>query len=111
MNRIKHTTKLICPDSVLEVFMLASDAYFWIDINNVWNVECEVCGGQHNLDDMLDQEESPTVSPERLAEILMQCDCIGSLAPIPLWHDLAWDKYRLNIATKLLKTLDIRGKE
>jgi hypothetical protein len=74
---------------------------------------CKHCGGQHNLDDMIEEEvkPSPTVSPERLAEILRQCDCIGSLAPIPLWHDLAWDKYRLNIATKLSKSLDIREKE
>lgn len=48
-----HRTKLYCPDSVIGDSVPSLDTSFWIDEQNVWNVACHVCGGEHHLDDML----------------------------------------------------------
>jgi len=50
-----HKTKLYCPDSDIKDWMDALQTNFWIDEQDVWNVDCHVCGGEHNLGDMLDE--------------------------------------------------------
>ena len=47
-----HQTRLYCPDSAIGDYTEALQANFWIDEQNVWNVDCHVCGGQHHLGDM-----------------------------------------------------------
>lgn len=52
--------------------------------------------------------EKPTVTPERLAEILH--DCGVNWQALEEFDD-DWDFFRDNIAAELSKTLDIREKE
>jgi len=66
MNRINnHKIKLICPDSNIDDYMDALQASFWIDEQNVWNVDCCVCGGQHHLDDMFREPHTQQINPDR----------------------------------------------
>lgn len=53
IGKIKSTTRLVCPDSSISDWMIADiDVVFWIDGNDVWHVDCQVCGGGHCLGDM-----------------------------------------------------------
>ena len=53
INKIKASTHLICPESSSRDYVLANDdVNFWIDDNDVWCVDCHVCGGEHCLGDM-----------------------------------------------------------
>jgi glycyl-tRNA synthetase (class II) len=74
---------------------------------------CKHCGGQHNLDDMIEEEvkPSPTVSPERLAEILLDYDLQLQklMHSSPTFGD--FKKTKIGLATELLKALDISEKE
>ena len=59
ISKITKDTKLICPDSEIKDYMVAIECEsFWIDRQNVWNVECYVCGGSHNVGDMIHVPET-----------------------------------------------------
>lgn len=52
--KIDHQKKLYCPDSEIKDYMTALQVDFWIDEQDVWNVTCFICGGEHNLGEMVE---------------------------------------------------------
>lgn len=77
MDRIvNHKFKLVCPDFE-NGDQEAVHVSFWIDEQDVWNVDCAICGGQHNLDDMLEDAKEPANKLEQLEP--MQNDIIQAV--------------------------------
>ena len=60
-----HKTKLYCPDSdIKDDDMDALQANFWIDEQDVWHVDCHICGGEHYLGDMWPDLAEKPIKPK-----------------------------------------------
>lgn len=64
IEKVSHKTKLTCPDSEIQDYMEAIQCDFWLDEQDVWNVNCHVCGGEHHLGDTL-RQPADTVDKKR----------------------------------------------
>ena len=79
MEGVTHETKLVCPESECGEFRMALQSSFWIDEQEVWNVDCDVCGGEHRLSDMIihDFEDVSAISKAIIKLIQDKIECLN----------------------------------